>query len=69
MKKIYQKKGVLKGSLAFKQHFKFVNWWFFDVTNRLYKEAHRNVTQYVYSIHKCNVIQRMIGGYIKYIKD
>ena len=43
-KKCYTiKKGVLKDSLAFMQHFKFVNWWIgefvvssFDVTNRLF---------------------------------
>jgi hypothetical protein len=27
-KVIRLKKGVLKGSLAFMQHFKLVNWWF-----------------------------------------
>ena len=35
---IHYQKGVLKGSLAFMQHFEFVNWRlensFFDVTNR-----------------------------------
>ena len=43
-KKLYtSKEGVLKGSLAFMQYFKFVNWLigefvvsFFDVTNTLY---------------------------------
>ena len=36
---IHHLKGVLKGSLVFLQHLKFMNWWilsFFDVTNRLF---------------------------------